>query len=576
MTGLGGKRARRRRWRARRPGGKRVAMTVAVLAGVGLAAVVLVNSSDELLTAADTLTDVSWGWVSVAVAAEIASYGMRGAGQAVLLRRGTIPAGSAGQGPTPAAGADGPGAATAAVMGGPAGPPGVVVLGAATWAGDAAAYCLPFGFAASGVVMFRVLRRRGIEAGIAGWMFAVASLLYIGAVAVLTIVAVQVAGGQDPVPGLQAVTGGLLGVLVGIVVIYVLARRGPLARAVATRRAARARTRASEPSRYQAGRVTVRARLAGWVRARAVELRAVRLPPAAAAAAFGLMMLSWFADIAVLGIAFAALGAAPPWAGLLLAYCAGQIAAAVPITPGGIGVVEGSLTLALVAFGGAATITLPTPTSTRPRAGAGCKQAPRERRPTVAPAPARRVRRPRHRVAHRAGGGGAERRVGGVRGPRRWRVDQQRRRLRRGAAAGPRHRPRPGHPGPDPAGQRRRHRHHHPRGRGRPTRTPTRTQTPQAPATEPRRWSPATEDVPGRLPGRLPTRSYHRGQRTSNSRALRPGRAPGATPLDRPDPDHRPAARRHHPPPMVATNLLTRRCRRKCRIPCDNDRPARP
>jgi len=30
----------------------------------------------------------------------------------------------------------------------------------------------------------------------------------------------------------------------------------------------------------------------------------------------------------------------------------------VPITPGGIGVVEGSLTLALVAFGGAATVTL--------------------------------------------------------------------------------------------------------------------------------------------------------------------------------------------------------------------------
>jgi uncharacterized protein (TIRG00374 family) len=43
---------------------------------------------------------------------------------------------------------------------------------------------------------------------------------------------------------------------------------------------------------------------------------------------------------------------------LLLAYCAGQIAASLPVTPGGIGVVEGSITLALVAFGGAETITL--------------------------------------------------------------------------------------------------------------------------------------------------------------------------------------------------------------------------
>jgi uncharacterized protein (TIRG00374 family) len=41
-----------------------------------------------------------------------------------------------------------------------------------------------------------------------------------------------------------------------------------------------------------------------------------------------------------------------------LAYCAGQIAASLPVTPGGIGVVEGSITLALVAFGGAETITL--------------------------------------------------------------------------------------------------------------------------------------------------------------------------------------------------------------------------
>jgi uncharacterized protein (TIRG00374 family) len=53
-----------------------------------------------------------------------------------------------------------------------------------------------------------------------------------------------------------------------------------------------------------------------------------------------------------------ALHSTPPWTGLLLAYCAGQIAASMPVTPGGIGVVEGSITLALVAFGGAETITL--------------------------------------------------------------------------------------------------------------------------------------------------------------------------------------------------------------------------
>jgi hypothetical protein len=70
------------------------------------------------------------------------------------------------------------------------------------------------------------------------------------------------------------------------------------------------------------------------------------------------MTASWLCSISILGMAYEAVGASPPWAGLLLAFCASQIASALPITPGGIGVVEGSLTLALVAFGGSAAITL--------------------------------------------------------------------------------------------------------------------------------------------------------------------------------------------------------------------------
>ncbi len=61
----------------------------------------------------------------------------------------------------------------------------------------------------------------------------------------------------------------------------------------------------------------------------------------------------WIFDCAVLATSFAGVGASVPWRGLLLAYGAGQLAANLPITPGGLGVVEGSLTLALVSFGGA-------------------------------------------------------------------------------------------------------------------------------------------------------------------------------------------------------------------------------
>jgi uncharacterized protein (TIRG00374 family) len=55
---------------------------------------------------------------------------------------------------------------------------------------------------------------------------------------------------------------------------------------------------------------------------------------------------------------FQAVHAAVPWKGLLLAYGAGQLAANLPITPGGLGAVEGSITFALVLFGGGHNSTL--------------------------------------------------------------------------------------------------------------------------------------------------------------------------------------------------------------------------
>jgi uncharacterized protein (TIRG00374 family) len=64
------------------------------------------------------------------------------------------------------------------------------------------------------------------------------------------------------------------------------------------------------------------------------------------------------ADCACLAFAFIAAGSPVPWQGLLLAYCGGQLAVNLPITPGGLGVVEGSLTVALVAFGGGRAATV--------------------------------------------------------------------------------------------------------------------------------------------------------------------------------------------------------------------------
>ncbi|MGH9096167.1 MAG: lysylphosphatidylglycerol synthase transmembrane domain-containing protein, partial [Acidimicrobiales bacterium] len=67
---------------------------------------------------------------------------------------------------------------------------------------------------------------------------------------------------------------------------------------------------------------------------------------------------NWLFDCACFAMMFLAVGSAIPWKGLLLAYGAGQLAAVLPITPGGLGAVEGSITIALVAFGGAQVATV--------------------------------------------------------------------------------------------------------------------------------------------------------------------------------------------------------------------------
>jgi hypothetical protein len=67
---------------------------------------------------------------------------------------------------------------------------------------------------------------------------------------------------------------------------------------------------------------------------------------------------NWVFDCGCFGFSFLAVGAGIPWKGLLLSYGAGQLAANLPITPGGLGVVEGSITIALVAFGGSRVSTV--------------------------------------------------------------------------------------------------------------------------------------------------------------------------------------------------------------------------
>jgi uncharacterized protein (TIRG00374 family) len=88
------------------------------------------------------------------------------------------------------------------------------------------------------------------------------------------------------------------------------------------------------------------------------QLAQVSFRPRALAVATLLLLACWLGDALCLALSFYAVGITPPWEGLLLIYAAAQLAATLPITPGGLGVLEGSLTVGLVAFGGSEGSTL--------------------------------------------------------------------------------------------------------------------------------------------------------------------------------------------------------------------------
>lgn len=82
------------------------------------------------------------------------------------------------------------------------------------------------------------------------------------------------------------------------------------------------------------------------------QLRAVQLDRRHLSAAAGWSLFNWIADVACLAFACWAVGANPSIAGLMVAYAAGKaVGTAVPLLPGGIGVVDAVLVPALTSAG---------------------------------------------------------------------------------------------------------------------------------------------------------------------------------------------------------------------------------
>ncbi len=299
---FGGRPSRRLAWRL-------VLLVIGgVLAYFGVS--LLVNNFDEVLGAFDVVSHPELGWLAVAVVAELLSFVTYAIAQRVLLSAQGRPIGI--------------------------GPLSLLALAA-----QALGVCLPGGFAWQNLLSYKVLRRFHVDEVTSGRVLVLTSALYVAALALLALIGAQLAGDNGPVADVRLVAYGVLGVIVVLTGVWLLRPRE--VRRVALRLVAWVERRLERHG--WSGRE--RAEALAQELAEASRLGRTRV---ALSALFAL--LAWIGDIGCLVAAFGAVGGSVPVQGLLLAYCGAQLAALLPFTPGGLGVVEGSLALALVSYGG--------------------------------------------------------------------------------------------------------------------------------------------------------------------------------------------------------------------------------
>jgi hypothetical protein len=188
---------------------------------------------------------------------------------------------------------------------------------------------------------FRRFKRQGVDPPLAGW-----SLLVGGVVSPVAGVCILVGGallsGNDLV-AVVGVLGGLLGVAVGVV-IHTAARHSRLRRTFAPG-AAWVLSRARRLLGHPAG--TPDEEIRAW----ADRLATLHPEPSVWFRVSSLALANWLTDAGVFAASIYAVGAPVPWHALPLIYGSGVVASSLGITPGGLGLVEGTLCLGLVGAG---------------------------------------------------------------------------------------------------------------------------------------------------------------------------------------------------------------------------------
>ncbi|MEV7677546.1 YbhN family protein [Streptomyces sp. NPDC088341] len=205
---------------------------------------------------------------------------------------------------------------------------------------NAIAGALPGGAAFAVAWVFRKLRRWGVGQVLAGTVLALSGLLSALSLLVLLLAGVLASGSAGPVAGALPLVVGLLVLVVVVVGAVIGLSRFPRVR----RRVWRIWRRVGLRSRRLFDIEESLTRLGRQIHSTRPGVRPWVWP-------FVLALLNWGFDLGCLIAATWSLGIRVPWPGIIVAYGLTQFAGSLRLTPGGLGVVETSLTALLVLYG---------------------------------------------------------------------------------------------------------------------------------------------------------------------------------------------------------------------------------
>ncbi len=269
---------------------------------------IVYGQRNELAGATSYLEDIRWHWLVAAAVAELGSILAFAALQRRLLQAGHARLRL-----------------------------GTVI--AITFAGNAIQNSLPAGPVFSSIFAFRQFNKRGADDVLAGWTLVGTAALAQIALVVLAVIGLAGASGTGSALDLVSVILELLVLAAFLVLVW-------------TRRAWIVRHLEAPLRLTQRCFKRPRGDPRELVEDLNARIHAISPTPTDWVMAITFALTNWTLDVGCLIGAFMAVGASIPWRALLLAYAAAQLAANLPITPGGLGVVEGSLIIGLVAYGG--------------------------------------------------------------------------------------------------------------------------------------------------------------------------------------------------------------------------------